>query len=216
MKISELIKDYDFLKIESKYSRISIIIMSLTIFVMLIALLNKDSYITVVPYTLSEDAEISKSKASASYKEAWAFLFAQELGNITTKDFDFVKSRLEPLLSPTIHTEFLNKLDEQMTHIKEDKVSLSFTPALVMYEPDSDKVFVFGRSEIINALGYKTVESRTYEMTFRMNTYAPQLTHFITYEGEPKDQRVLDRLRKEEQKRMFNEQRKREKEREKQ
>ncbi len=192
----EHIKSWDLLKQEARYSRATILIESILIFVLVIAVLKKDTLVTVIPYNLTEQAYMSQSGASSNVKEAWAYMLASEVGNITQKDYSFIQKRLQPLVSPTIYSDFFKKLEEEVKQIKEDKVVITFAPVLVEYEPSSDKVFVFGRGEVTNSLGYTRVTNRTYEMRFRFAQYVPQLTHFTSYEGEPKDARVLQKLRK--------------------
>ena len=160
--------------------------------------MNKNTVVTVIPYTLSSEAYITQDKASVRYKEAWGHMIASEIGNISQKNFNFLKSRLAPLVSPSIYGEFFKKLEDEIAQIKEDKIIISFAPAAVVYEPNTDKVFVFGRSEVTNALGYKTSSVRTYEIKIRMNLYVPQITHFVSYAGEPRNENVLQQLRKKE------------------
>ncbi len=196
MNFLEHIKSWDLLKKEAKYSRTTILVESIVILLLLICVLNKDTVVTVIPYNLTEQAYLSQSSASNNVKEAWAYMISNEIGNITQKDFRFIEERLRPPVSPTIYSDFFKKLEEEVKQIKEDKVVITFSPVLVAYEPSSDKVFVFGRGQVINSLGYTRVSNRTYEMRFRFQQYVPQLTHFTSYEGEPKDAQVLEKLRK--------------------
>ena len=187
--IKEFLSRWDVLKTEAKYSRITILVQAVLLIIMFYFVMNKNTVVTVIPYTLSSEAYITQDKASVRYKEAWGHMIASEIGNISQKNFNFLKSRLAPLVSPSIYGEFL---------IKEDKIIISFAPAAVVYEPNTDKVFVFGRSEVTNALGYKTSSVRTYEIKIRMNLYVPQITHFVSYAGEPRNENVLQQLRKKE------------------
>ena len=195
--IKEFLSRWDVLKTEAKYSRITILVLSVLLVIMFCFVMNKNTVVTVIPYTLSSEAYITQDKASVRYKEAWGHMIASEIGNISQKNFNFLKSRLAPLVSPSIY-EFFKKLEDEIAQIKEDKIIISFAPAAVVYEPNTDKVFVFGRSEVTNALGYKTSSVRTYEIKIRMNLYVPQITHFVSYAGEPRNENVLQQLRKKE------------------
>ena len=198
--IKEFLSRWDVLKTEAKYSRITILVQAVLLIIMFYFVMNKNTVVTVIPYTLSSEAYITQDKASVHYKEAWGHMIASEIGNISQKNFNFLKSRLAPLVSPSIYGEFFKKLEDEVAQIKEDKIIISFAPAAVVYEPNTDKVFVFGRSEVTNALGlgYKTSSVRTYEIKIRMNLYVPQITHFVSYAGEPRNENVLQQLRKKE------------------
>ena len=158
--IKEFLSRWDVLKTEAKYSRITILVLSVLLVIMFCFVMNKNTVVTVIPYTLSSEAYITQDKASVRYKEAWGHMIASEIGNISQKNFNFLKSRLAPLVSPSIYGEFFKKLEDEIAQIKEDKIIISFAPAAVVYEPNTDKVFVFGRSEVTNALGYKTSSVR--------------------------------------------------------
>lgn len=196
--MKEFLSRWDTLKTEAKYSRITILVLAVLLVIMFFFVMNKQSVVTIVPYTLSSEAYITQDKASVRYKEAWGHMIATEIGNISQKNFNFLKQRLAPLISPSIYGEFFKKLEDEVAQIKEDKIVVSFNPASVVYEPKTDKVFVFGRSEVTNALGYKTSSVRTYEIKIRMNLYVPQVTHFVSYPGEPRNENVLMQLKKKE------------------
>ena len=185
--MKEFLSRWDTLKTEAKYSRITILVLSVLLVIMFFFVMNKQSVVTIVPYTLSSEAYITQDKASVRYKEAWGHMIATEIGNISQKNFNFLKQRLAPLISPSIYGEFFKKLEDEVAQIKEDKIVVSFNPASVVYEPKTDKVFVFGRSEV-----------RTYEIKIRMNLYVPQVTHFVSYPGEPRNENVLMQLKKKE------------------
>ena len=74
---------------------------------------TKDTIVTMQPYTLSEEAWVTKENASRSYKEAWGFAFSQLLGNVTPGSVDFVKERLSPMLSPEIYQDVIDAIEIQ-------------------------------------------------------------------------------------------------------
>ncbi|MCV5185818.1 type IV conjugative transfer system protein TraE, partial [Escherichia coli] len=76
------------------------------------------------PFTLTEEAWVTKSNASQSYKEAWGFAFAQLLGNVTPGTVDFVKERITPLLSPSIYQDVIDAIEIQAQQIKNDRVTM--------------------------------------------------------------------------------------------
>ena len=113
---------------ENRYSRIVITACILIIFILLCAVLSKDKIVVIQPYTQSQEVWVSDKKGSQEYKEAWALLFAQELGNVTPDTLEFLKQRLGAMISPRIYTEFMETLGIQAEQIKDDRITLRFVP----------------------------------------------------------------------------------------
>ena len=180
---------------ENRYSRIVITACILIIFILLCAVLSKDKIVVIQPYTQSQEVWVSDKKGSQEYKEAWALLFAQELGNVTPDTLEFLKQRLGAMISPRIYTEFMETLGIQAEQIKDDRITLRFVPRSVEYEPETDKVFVSGflYTRSVGAMSEKeTREVRTYEFIIKVNHYAPVLERMDTYKDVP---RTLKKLR---------------------
>jgi conjugal transfer pilus assembly protein TraE len=119
-------------------------------------------------------------------------LFVAELiGNVTPENIDFIKASLAPMLAASIYREVLDEIVRQAEEIKRERVSLSFQPAEVMYEKETDKVFVTGRLKT-QGPGSKPVETvRTYELTVDINDYRPLIRHIDAYSGQPRTLEVI-------------------------
>ena len=54
---------------------------------------NRPQIVTIQPWTLASDAQITKSDASQSYIEAWGLALAELLGNVQPGSVDFIADR---------------------------------------------------------------------------------------------------------------------------
>ena len=75
MELKRYLKTYEGARKENYYSRISLIICLVIIFILLMAVLTKRTIVTIAPYTLTSDSWVSNSSGANSYKEAWALFF---------------------------------------------------------------------------------------------------------------------------------------------
>jgi conjugal transfer pilus assembly protein TraE len=167
------------------------------VFVLGSLLFRKETIVTIQPFTLTDEAWVAKDNASTGYKESWGFALAQLLGNVTPASVDFIKQRIEGLLSPAIYSDVINILEVQARQIKRDGVTMRFEPRFVEYEPESNKVFVYGYSYtkgLSNDIEKR--DERTYEFKIQVSNYLPVINYVNTYSDRPRTERVLERMRK--------------------
>lgn len=182
------------MKNEILYSRIVIVIGSIILLILVCALSSKNSIITITPYTLSSETWITNNNGSRSYKEAWGLFFAQELGNITPETVGFIEKRIGPLLSPKIFSQFMSVLNNQASHIREDRVTLRFEPKSVVFEEETNKVFVTGYIYTKSVSGKEEHEIRTYEFIINIGNYLPILESIQLYRDQPRTKKQLKYL----------------------
>lgn len=151
MNLKKYLKTWEGTQTENKWGRIFQGGLIAIVFLLVVQVFSKETIVTIQPFTLTEEAWVTKSNASQSYKEAWGFAFAQLLGNVTPGTVDFVKERITPLLSPSIYQDVIDAIEIQAQQIKNDRVTMRFEPRFVEYEPKSDKVFVYGYSYVKGA-----------------------------------------------------------------
>lgn len=164
-------------------------------------LFNKQTTVVLQPWTLTTTAQLEKSYASREYKEAWGLALAELLGNITPENVDFVVERLKPLLAPDIYNDTVRNAEEQALMLKEDRVTSSFIPRTVEYEPSSKKVFVKGRKLVQGAATFsddldgKGEKSEvTYEFEIEISNYMPVIRSIEVYSGQARTGKVLRRM----------------------
>ncbi|MBS9424199.1 TraE/TraK family type IV conjugative transfer system protein [Photorhabdus caribbeanensis] len=199
MNLKKYLKTWEGSQTENKWGRIFQGGLIAIIFLLVIQVFSKETIVTIQPFTLTEEAWVTKNNASQSYKEAWGFAFAQLLGNVTPRTVDFVKERISPLLAPNIYQDVIDVIEIQAQQIKNDRVSMRFEPRFVEYEIKSDKVFVYGYSYIKGASSNEERSERTYEFVVKIANYAPVLDYIDTYAGKPRTTTVLEQLKRREE-----------------
>jgi conjugal transfer pilus assembly protein TraE len=148
--------------------------------------------IILVPPSLTQEVEVTRSQASSEFKESWGLFLAELLGNTTPANADFLKTAVEPLLAPDIYRSVLDAMSDQIKAIKMDRVAISFTPRHVDYEAETNKVFVSGELKSQGPSSKPDVKPRTYEFIIAIKNYRPRLEYIDVYPDSP---RTLDRLK---------------------
>lgn len=186
MKLDKFLLTREGLLSENRFSRLLLLAMAGVLVAVSFVAVSKEQVVTIQPYTLSDEAWVSKSDASQSYKEAWGLLLATLTGNVTPASLRFVRERLEPLLSPQIYQQVMEAIEVQALYIRNDRISMRFEPREVVYEPNSNIVFVTGDSFLTSASGETIRDRRTYEYRIDIRNYQPVVSYIDTYTGRPR------------------------------
>lgn len=192
MKWSDFLKTWDGTEAENRFGRVVILGLIGICVITSVAAWRAERSIVLVPPTLTNEVNITRSKASGEYKEAWGLYLAELLGNVTPANADFLKQAIEPILAPSIYHMVLDAMNEQINAIKMDRVAIMFRPQQVLYEADTDKVFVFGELTSQGPNSRPDVRRRTYEFQISIKNYRPRLDYIDVYADEP---RTLQRLK---------------------
>jgi conjugal transfer pilus assembly protein TraE len=169
--------------------------------------LKKDRSVILIPPGLSEKSEIATNKASEGYKKAWGAYTAMLLGNVTPENADFVLDALAGMVSGEMRLIVVDQIAAELETLKEEKVSSTFEMLSVIYEPESDKVFVAGRNRLVGIPGVDgktTPNEQTFEFKIDVKQYSPLITHMASYTGEPK---ILSVVQRDEIRKKYNEER---------
>ena len=83
-------------------------------------------------------------------------------------------------------------IEKQIMELKLDRITLSFKPREVVYEPETDKVFISGIQTSSGPGGKPKQKPRTYEIIIDLNDYKPVIAHINAYADQPK---TLQRLK---------------------
>ena len=202
MDLKRYMESFNGLRTEAKTSRVLLIILVGTIGLMGYHICTRPTVVTLVPYTLAEDAQLTREDASRSYFEAWGFALAELLGNVTPGNVKFIGERLKPLLSPSIYHDVLESINESADQLIDERITQRFQPRRVIYEKSSGKVFVFGTSYLRQGASFENErdEPRTYEFKMKIANYAPIITHIDTYTGYERTKVRLENQAKKEPK----------------
>lgn len=149
------------------------------------SLMTKERVTILVPPLLEADAEVRRDAASPDYLRAWGLYIAQSIGNVTPKSVEFVRQSIEPLLSSSIYADVIERIEQEVSKIKTDRLSISFEPHSVLIEPERSRVFVTGLRVAEDLVGGQERRSVTYEIGITMAAYRPLITDISTYPGKP-------------------------------
>ena len=215
MDLKRYLSSFNGLRTEARTSRFLLILLVTTIALMGYHICTRPVIVTITPFTLAEDAQLTREDASRSYFEAWGFALAELLGNVTPGNAKFIGERLKPLLDPKIYHAVIESVNESADQLIDERITQRFQPRRVTYEKSSGKVFVFGTSYLRQGASFENErdEPRTYEFIIKISNYAPLITHIDTYTGYERTKVALEKDARKEAKKKAKEKEIREKER---
>lgn len=150
-----------------------------------LVLLFKGHTTVIMPPRITDKVVIDATSADSNYKKSWGMFMAELMGNLTPESVDTVKKWLSTSLTPELYARLRESIEEQAQKIKEEGFTVSFSPTQVIFEADTDRVFVNGTSVTTSRdLTSKRVD-RTYEFVVSIRGYSPVVTDFDVYRGEP-------------------------------
>lgn len=212
MELKQFTKSIEEMRSKIQSAHLLVLVMVACNIVLALGLLFRDTVVTVVPWTLSGEAEVTKDDASQNYKESWGMAIALLLGNVQPATVDFIADRIKPFLSPEIYHEAVDALYSNAQILREERVTLRFEPRRVTYEKTSGRVFVSGYS--YSRLGTSMDEEKRHERTFEIGLeiaeYAPVITYIDTYTGKARTEDVIANERKKKARESYRERRERE------
>lgn len=200
MKISSFLRTWEGTLAENRWNRIVNVLLLVAVILLAVRAFTTETIITMQPVTLTEEAQITSSAASASYHEAWGLFLATFLGNTTPDNSNFIRERIGPLLAPAIYPEVMAVIEEQTQHIRNDRVTVRFEPRYVLYEQESGHTYVNGNSYIKDATTKETREESTYEFRMKIQRYQPTIEFVNLYPGKPRSEKVLQQMQQREAK----------------
>lgn len=192
MRLSDFLQTWDGHETENRFSRVIIIGLLVICVITSLAAWRTERSIILVPPTLNQEVEVTRSASSSEFKESWGLFLAELLGNTTPANADFLKVAIEPLLAPDIYRTVLDAMTDQIKAIKMDRVAISFTPRHVDFEAETNKVFVSGELKSQGPSSKPDIKPRTYEFIIAIKNYRPRLEFIDVYPDAP---RTLERLK---------------------
>lgn len=212
MELKQFTKSIEEMRSKIQSAHLLVLVMVACNIVLALGLLFRDTVVTVVPWTLSGEAEVTKDDASQNYKESWGMAIALLLGNVQPATVDFIADRIKPLLSPEIYHEAVDALYSNAQILREERVTLRFEPRRVTYEKTSGRVFVSGYSysRLGTSMDGEKRHERTFEIGLEIAEYAPVITYIDTYTGKARTEDVIANERKKKARESYRERRERE------
>ena len=160
------------------------------------ALLLRSRETVLIPPNITEVMTINDRWADASYKKSWALFIATLVGNITPSNVDFVNDQLSGMMDSATYHTMKNTLAVQVSEIHNNNLTIEFESTQIMYEPETDKVFVIGKSMTSGTNGRLNKESRVFEIQVSIKNGKPLITELVTYADQPRTTAVLARAEK--------------------
>ncbi|QXP89488.1 type IV conjugative transfer system protein TraE [Methylococcus capsulatus] len=160
---------------------------------------SKNQTVILVPPSLDERAEIRRNRASESYKKAWAVHAAVLLGNVSSGNADFVLKSMIDMSAGEAQDLIREQVARDLQSLREEQAASVFQVRSALYEPETDKVFVTGKTHLAGPSGKTKESEETFEFRIDMRGYAPVITEFTVYPGPPRTEGVLLREQRKEE-----------------
>lgn len=180
---------------ENFIKNILLMILSLALTVTSFGWFRSHETVVLVPPMLDERVSISRDVASTTYQKKWGLFVAQMIGNIHPGNIDFVMEGITGMLSPAAYSSIKQALADQVSDIKRDSLSISFQPKQVVYENETQKVFISGDFQAAGPSGEPKKLFRTYEFIITARFGQPWIDQFRVYSGPAKTLSVLTQER---------------------
>ncbi len=183
MNLPEYLKTWRGTHAENKAMRPVLLTLVIANLALIFLLFEQSRTVVVVPPGLTGEAAISQDAASPEMQQEWALYLTTLAGNMTPRTAPLVKETLGRHLDPSIFSKVNEWIDGEIAVIARDRISLSFSPSVLRYEPKIEKVVVTGDLVLRGMRGQERRQVRTYELGFRTSNYRVQMTDFNVYEG---------------------------------
>jgi|GEM_PF-1432826 conjugal transfer pilus assembly protein TraE len=168
---------------ENKLTRYVMLGLVVSNVVLAMGMVSKDETVVMVPPDISQEARLASNSANAALKETWATHVAMQLGNVTPRTAAYVSEQLGKIVSPPVYQPFMESLAEQAQRIKDDQITIQFSPTHVFYVQEKDVVVVSGEYAVRGMRAAEKRSIRTYEIGIEVKNYHVIVSSLSAYEG---------------------------------
>lgn len=168
---------------ENKLTRYVMLGLVISNVVLAMAMVSRNETVVMLPPDITQEARLSSNSANAALKEAWASHVAMQLGNVTPRTAAYVSEQLGKIVSPSAYQPFMESLAQQADRIKEDQLTIQFSPTHVFYVQEKDVVVVSGEYAIRGMRASEKRSVRTYEIGIDVENYQVIVSSLTAYEG---------------------------------
>ena len=158
------------------------------------ALIVRDRETVLVPPQISEVMKVSSRKADVGYKKSWGLYVATLIGNVTPGNADFVNEQLSQIVDAMTYHRMKQDLATQIIEIRNNNLTVDFEPNQIMYEEETDRVFILGKSQTSGTAGRLSKEARVFEIKIDMANGRPLVMDIQSYQGEARTAPVMEKL----------------------
>ncbi|MCI2286065.1 type IV conjugative transfer system protein TraE [Colwellia sp. MSW7] len=161
-----------------KYMVITITVLSFVVAVLLLALIFKSSEYIVTPPSYTKALHIKNGAGNQEYQQQFALSIALMMGNIDSRNVEFVTDEVLKLMSPQLRSQTSLTLKREAQLLKVRKASQTFIVEDMMFSQKNDVVWVWGRKILTNRSGDKDSRRYTYEFRIEPINGYPRITYF--------------------------------------
>jgi conjugal transfer pilus assembly protein TraE len=173
----------DLMKGKQSY-RMTIACLSFTVLILAFLVQGKKTEIVVMPADYYEPIIVNGKYANRSYIAGHALSTAIMLGNISSKNVEFVSKSFLRILSPRLQSILGHSLDTEAKLLTRKRARQTFEVDDVMFRDEDELVWVWGTKT--TTVGNNSMrENFTYEFRIEPNNGMPKITHFDAYPGQP-------------------------------
>lgn len=167
----------------NRFLRWTCLSLAVTVLILASALAFRREAVVLVPPTINSEARIGVSSADSEMQVAWGLYLATLMGNVTPNTAPFLTQKIGRNLSPRTYQRVVDAIEAQAKQVREQALSVSFSPQLARYDEKLQKVVVTGEVIVRDVRGIEARELRTYEMGFIVQNYTVLLDSLRTMQG---------------------------------
>jgi conjugal transfer pilus assembly protein TraE len=185
VNLEEYKKSWNDLKSESKLSLTIGVLLAAIIFILVFMNANRDTIVTIIPYSISEEVQLGKNSASKHLQEQWGWMTALALGTVTEENVEIVKRNLAPLLAPNIRKAKLQLIEDDLAAFSKNNVEATFHPEQIHSNEVTGEVWVTGTLEKVILGEEQPDELFYYYIVVGVDNYRPIFTELLSDYGKP-------------------------------
>lgn len=126
MDIKYLNKSWSGWKREVSFNRLSNIMLSLAVLVLVVMNLRTETVVVIEPFNLAEAAQLTPNKIGAQYQEQFAWVVAEAVGNVNSENVRFVTEAISPLLSARIRNQVIGSIEDDLIRMTDSRMKVGF------------------------------------------------------------------------------------------
>lgn len=168
---------------ENRFHRYAAIVFALVVLIQALVLAVRDEVVVVVPPTLTERSSIRQDGADGAMLEAWGLFVVTLMANVTPRTANGLDAEVGRYLTPSAYSGIRKAIAEQAKAIRDEQLSVSFSPTMVRFDDETGRVIVTGEVTTRGLRNTTERELKTYEMTFKVSHYRVLLDEISVYHG---------------------------------
>lgn len=141
--------------------------------------------VTITPAVIEEKLVIGKTSANDAYLKSFGMYVATLMGNISVTNAPFITDTLSLFIDSSVYPQIRKTIlaSANSRAFKEAAGSTKYEPTSILYESQTNKVFVMGTVAVLTSIGGSPPQAITYEMELRIVDRKPTIFALEAYDG---------------------------------